>query len=117
MCDEISAAGRSTIRHPSAVNLDCPPGAVAQVEIEFLAVICDSQIDETGISRNMLSPNCIMTAPAEWTSVTSRSSAITSNVQYPICLRCNDIEQSGSNPSRVGFITMRSRVTRFRDLN
>src|SRR5271156_3368488 len=31
---------------PFGINLDCPPSAVAQVEIEFTAVICDSQIDD-----------------------------------------------------------------------
>ena len=30
---------------PFGIDLDRPPGAVAQVEIEFPPVICDSQID------------------------------------------------------------------------
>ena len=38
---------RRSIYYPPtfAVDLDCPPGAVAQVEIKFPLVICDPQID------------------------------------------------------------------------
>src|SRR5271154_1505992 len=38
---------RSIYNPPSfVIDLDCPPGTVAQVEIKFTAVICDPQIDE-----------------------------------------------------------------------